>query len=134
MTEAWKQYFSPSASDIVYEDSQVVAFKDKKPKASRHYLIVPKIMIRGVEELRREHVPLLDHMIQVGHRILDTRNMLPHEYRMGFHIKPFRSVAYLHMHCLQLPFRDMWQRVRFSESLPFGGFISAIRVFGRIQH
>ncbi|EME29214.1 Histidine triad nucleotide-binding protein 3 [Galdieria sulphuraria] len=133
MLEHWKDYFSPCPEDILYEDSQVVAFKDTSPQAARHYLVVPKVKIKGVEELSRAHIALLDHMIQVGHRILNTTSLLPHQYRMGFHIKPFRSIPYLHMHCLLLPFRNTWQRIRFSESLPFGGFISAIRVLGKIQ-
>lgn len=116
----------------IFQDAHVIAFRDKTPQAARHFLVVPRaVRIKGVEQLSREHVPLLNHMIQVGHHILNTTSLLPHQYRMGFHVKPFRSIPYLHMHCLLLPFRNTWQRIRFSEAS--GGFISAFRLLGRIQ-
>ncbi|GJD11408.1 Histidine triad nucleotide-binding protein 3 [Galdieria sulphuraria] len=58
MLEHWKDYFSPCPEDILYEDSQVVAFKDTSPQAARHYLVVPKVKIKGVEELSRAHIAL----------------------------------------------------------------------------
>ena len=48
-------------SQLVYEDEQVVAFKDLEPQAPVHVLIIPKkhvesIMSLKAEEIGRAHV------------------------------------------------------------------------------
>jgi histidine triad (HIT) family protein len=45
-------------AEIVYEDEHVVAFKDINPQAPVHVLIVPRSIIRGIDELPEEG----DHM------------------------------------------------------------------------
>ena len=50
-------------ADIIYEDEQVLAFKDIAPKAPVHYLIIPKQPIATLNDANPEHQALLGHMM-----------------------------------------------------------------------
>ena len=52
-----------TAVEIVYEDDQLVAFKDINPKAPVHILIIPKEHIASVNDLTEINEPLLGQMI-----------------------------------------------------------------------
>ena len=49
-------------SQIVYEDAQVVAFKDLSPKAPVHVLIVPKKHVQSVAHFQAEDKELAAHI------------------------------------------------------------------------
>lgn len=54
-------------AEVVYEDAQVMAFKDIHPKAPVHVLVIPKAHVANLKEARREHQALLGHlMLQVA--------------------------------------------------------------------
>ena len=42
-------------ADIVYEDDEILAFRDINPQAPVHVLIIPKIEIATVNDVRPEH-------------------------------------------------------------------------------
>ncbi len=50
-------------ADIIYEDEQVLAFKDIAPKAPVHYLIIPKQPIATLNNANPEHQALHGHMM-----------------------------------------------------------------------
>ena len=52
----------PSAK--VYEDEQMVVFRDIEPKAKVHLLAVPKDHFKLLSELNAERAALLSHMLQ----------------------------------------------------------------------
>lgn len=45
-------------SDTLYSDEDVTVFKDIRPAAQFHYLAVPKVHIKNVENLTSDHVRL----------------------------------------------------------------------------
>lgn len=45
-------------AELVYEDDEIVVFKDIKPSAKHHYLAVPIKHIQNISKLNREHKPL----------------------------------------------------------------------------
>jgi len=49
----------------VYEDDQLVAFRDIKPRAEVHLLLIPKQHISSLMELNRDQDTLMAHMIAV---------------------------------------------------------------------
>ena len=51
------------ASDIVYEDDLVLAFRDIKPQAPVHVLIVPKKPLPRLAEATSEDHRLLGHLL-----------------------------------------------------------------------
>jgi histidine triad (HIT) family protein len=50
-------------SDRVYEDEQLVVFKDIYPKAPVHLLMVPRQHVESLNDLTPEHDGLMAHML-----------------------------------------------------------------------
>lgn len=50
-------------SDTVYEDEQVLVFKDVNPRAKVHLLMIPKQHIVSLAELNGDDAPLMGHMM-----------------------------------------------------------------------
>ncbi len=73
----------PSA--VVYEDEQVVAFKDLEPQAPVHVLIIPKKHVESVAALKVEDKELAAHIL------VDVIPQLARE--LGVAEKGFRVVA-----------------------------------------
>lgn len=45
-------------AEFMYEDNEIVVFKDIKPAAKHHYLCVPLKHIQDINKLTREDKPL----------------------------------------------------------------------------
>ncbi|MBD3671548.1 MAG: histidine triad nucleotide-binding protein [Gammaproteobacteria bacterium] len=56
-------------ADKVYEDDQVVVFKDIAPKAEVHLLMIPRQHIASLNELSVEHDVLTSHMMRLLPRL-----------------------------------------------------------------
>ena len=52
-------------ADKVYEDEQVLVFKDINPKADVHLLMIPKIHIDSLNEVSNEHDAVMAHMMRL---------------------------------------------------------------------
>lgn len=52
-------------SDTVYEDEQVIVFKDLYPKADVHLLVVPRAHIASLNEMDASHDALMAHMMRL---------------------------------------------------------------------
>ena len=50
-------------SQLVYEDEQVVAFKDLEPQAPVHVLIIPKKHVESIMALKAEDKDLVSHIL-----------------------------------------------------------------------
>jgi histidine triad (HIT) family protein len=54
---------------IVYEDEHLLAFKDIKPAAPVHLLIIPKIHVATLSECDASHTELLGKMLALAPRL-----------------------------------------------------------------
>lgn len=55
-------------TQFLYEDEQLMVFKDINPKANTHLLVTPKEHIPSLMALREEHAQLMAHlMITIPH-------------------------------------------------------------------
>jgi len=52
-------------ADIVFEDEQVVVFRDIYPKADVHLLLIPRQHIASLDELEPAHDALIAHMMRL---------------------------------------------------------------------
>ncbi|KAF8151030.1 HIT-like domain-containing protein [Crassisporium funariophilum] len=89
---------------IAYEDDSFVAFEDRKPASTFHFLVIPKGHIESVRSLRKADVILVKDMENIGNVILGSLDVPLPMRRMGFHIPPFNSVSHLHLHVQGLPY------------------------------
>uniref|UniRef100_A0A8C9FXP7 Adenosine 5'-monophosphoramidase HINT3 n=1 Tax=Pavo cristatus TaxID=9049 RepID=A0A8C9FXP7_PAVCR len=82
-----------------YED--LVCFRDIRPGAPHHYLVVPVEHMGNCKTLKSEHVPIVKRMMEVGKSVLQKNNFSDlNDIRMGFHWPPFCSISHLHLHIL----------------------------------
>ncbi|MEX5623785.1 HIT domain-containing protein, partial [Pseudomonas syringae] len=56
-------------ADIIYEDDQILAFKDIAPEAQVHFLVIPKKHIRTLNDLTEEDKALAGHILLTAHRL-----------------------------------------------------------------
>ncbi len=90
-------------ADIVYEDENILAFKDINPKAPVHILIIPKIEIPKISDFKiDEHSHLLAQMFDVANKIAKEMKISEDGYRLVFNCGPNggQEVYHLHLHLL----------------------------------
>lgn len=83
---------------IVYEDDQVLAFKDIHPKATTHLLFIPKTFVESVKDLtpETEHLPGL--LIMTAKKFAEEQGISG--YKLTFHVGKDggQEVPYIHLH------------------------------------
>ena len=89
-------------ADIVYEDDLVLAFRDIKPHAPVHVLIVPKKPIGRIADAKAEDEKLLGHLMLKAAEIAATLGLKSTGYRLVINNGPDagESVPHLHWHIL----------------------------------
>ncbi len=50
-------------TDKIYEDDHIFVIKDINPKAKVHLLVIPKLHVDSLNEIKEEHAPLLGYMM-----------------------------------------------------------------------
>ena len=88
-------------ADIVYEDEQVLAFRDINPVAPVHFLVIPKKPIDRVENMSKEDSGLLGHMIWVATQVAQ-QEQLGNGYRLVMNngAEGGQSVFHIHLHVI----------------------------------
>lgn len=89
-------------SSKIYEDDQVVAFRDISPQAPTHILVVPKRHISGVNELASADEALVGHVYGVVARLVKELGIAESGYRVVVNsgADGQQSVLHLHFHVL----------------------------------
>ncbi|MFP3028949.1 MAG: purine nucleoside phosphoramidase [Arsenophonus sp.] len=87
-------------ADIVYHDNLVTAFRDKKPQAPVHILIIPNILISTINDVKPEHEQMLGHMITIAAKIAKQENIADDGYRLIMNCNQHsgQEIFYIHMH------------------------------------
>ena len=88
-------------STKVYEDDQVLAFRDIAPQAPTHVLVIPKAHISGVSQITPENSALVAHIFEVIPAIAKAEG-LENGYRIVSNCGPDagQTVPHLHFHIL----------------------------------
>lgn len=88
--------------DIVYQDEDVVAFKDINPQAPVHILLITRRHIPSMAELTPEDGPLLGIMFSVAAKLAHKLGVDEGGYRVVTNVGPDagQSVFHLHFHLL----------------------------------
>ncbi|KAM9798653.1 adenosine 5'-monophosphoramidase HINT3-like [Neosynchiropus ocellatus] len=90
-----------TGTEILMSDDELVCFRDVKPGAAHHYLVIPRTHIENCKSLQGKDIPLVERMKEMGLSVLLKSNVKDLEdIRLGFHIPPFNSVPHLHLHVL----------------------------------
>jgi histidine triad (HIT) family protein len=88
-------------SDRVYEDDDVVVFRDINPRAPTHVLAIPRRHIADANALSEADAPLLAALFGALNRVADQAG-LDRGYRIVTNVGPEsgQSVFHLHFHLL----------------------------------
>ena len=89
-------------AQIVYEDTDLIAFHDVDPQAPVHVLIVPKSVIPRIGEADANQVSLLGSLLLAAPRIARQLGVNESGYRLVINHGPDagESVPHLHLHLL----------------------------------
>jgi len=90
-------------ADIVYENDQILAFRDINPQAPTHILIIPKIEIPKVTDIHgKEHGELLGLMFDAANEIARNEGIDQEGFRLVFNCGPKggQEVYHIHMHLM----------------------------------
>ena len=90
-------------ADIVYESDNVLAFKDIKPQAPVHILIIPKIEIPRVTDIKsKEHSDLLGEMFDAANKLAKDLGIAKNGFRLVLNCgnDGGQEVYHIHMHLL----------------------------------
>ena len=89
-------------ADIVYENDEVLAFRDINPQAPVHVLIIPKLHIRTINDVAREHEPLLGKLFSAAREIAVAEGIDESGYRVVMNCGEGagQSVFHIHLHLL----------------------------------
>ena len=90
------------SSEIMYEDDEVIAFKDIKPVAPVHLLIITKKHIPSVDHLKTGDKELIGGLFLVAQKIAREQGVAETGYRLVFNIGPDagQTVDHLHLHLI----------------------------------
>lgn len=88
-------------AEIIFEDGQIVVFKDINPKEPVHLLIVPKKHIDSVNHLRKEDKELVSQMIFLAKKMAEEQK-IESGYKLLFNVgrKAGQIVDHLHLHLM----------------------------------
>lgn len=92
---------------VVYEDDQVLAFRDVNPQAPTHILIVPKKSIPRIAEAKPEDAPLLGHLLLRAAEVADKVGLKQTGYRLVINNGRDGGESVPHLHCHVLGGRHM---------------------------
>ena len=83
---------------MVYHDSQVTAFRDKRPAAPTHILIVPNKHIESVNAVETEDEQLIGHIFNVARDLARQEGISESGFRMITNTGPHGGQTVLHLH------------------------------------
>lgn len=86
----------------VYEDDELVAFRDINPQAPLHVLVIPRLHVATTNDLTPEHDALAGAMIRRAGAIAAAQGYAERGYRTVFNCnaEAGQTVFHLHLHVL----------------------------------
>ena len=89
-------------AEIIWEDDEVLAFRDVDPKAPVHVLIVPKRAIPRLAEATAADQALLGKLLLASRLVAEKLDLLTSGYRVVINSGPDagETVPHLHVHVL----------------------------------
>jgi histidine triad (HIT) family protein len=89
-------------ADIVFQDNEIVAFRDIHPQAPTHILVIPKTHIASLNDLTPRHTDLIGRIILVASELARKENIADSGYRLSISCGADggQVVPHLHLHLI----------------------------------
>jgi histidine triad (HIT) family protein len=88
--------------DVVYEDDQVLAFRDLNPQAPTHVLVIPRRHIGTLNELEPADAELTGRLFLAARQVAEAEGIAERGYRtvINCNAEAGQSVFHVHLHVL----------------------------------
>jgi histidine triad (HIT) family protein len=88
--------------DTIYEDDEVLGFRDLNPQAPTHVLVVPKTHISTINDLEDNHSALVGRLFLAAKKIAADEGIADDGYRtvMNCNAGAGQTVFHIHLHVL----------------------------------
>jgi histidine triad (HIT) family protein len=89
-------------ADIVYEDEEILGFRDIHPMAPVHILIIPRKHISSIVQIKEEDTELMGKIIVAAKKIADELNISKDGYKLLFRVRRHggQEVDHIHLHLI----------------------------------
>lgn len=89
-------------TELIYKNQNLVVFKDIKPHAPVHLLIVPKQHIRSINDLTAADLPLVSELIMAARNMATEVGVEESGYKLLFNVERGggQMVFHLHLHLM----------------------------------
>ncbi len=87
---------------VVFEDEHLMAFRDIRPQAPTHILVIPKRHISTINEIQNEDALLVGSMILCAQQLAKKEGFSEKGYRLVFNVNSHggQEVYHIHLHLL----------------------------------
>ena len=87
-----------TSTEILFENDILVVFKDIKPAAPIHQLIVPKKHIRSINDLTETDRPILSELLMTAKHMAERHGIAASGYRLFFNVERGGGQVIFHLH------------------------------------
>ncbi len=89
-------------ADVIYEDNAIIAFKDIKPIAPIHILIIPKKHISSLVDIEIEDEDLMGKLILTAKKIAEDIGIAQKGYKLVMRVGKDggQEIGHIHLHLL----------------------------------
>jgi len=85
-------------TELLYENDRLVVFRDIKPHAPVHWLIVPKKHIRSVNDLQPEDAAIVAEMMTTARDMAKKAGVNESGYKLLFNVEKGGGQVIFHLH------------------------------------
>ena len=88
--------------EILYQDKEVIAFRDINPVAPTHLIIIPRKHIPSLTHLSEAETPLIGHMVNIANQLAKGEGISESGYRLAINCgrEGRQLVPHLHLHLI----------------------------------
>ena len=87
-------------SDKVYEDDEVLAFKDVNPQAPLHWLVIPKQHLATLNDFEAEHTELAGRLMRTARQLAADHELPGYRVAMNVNHEGGQIIFHAHLHVL----------------------------------
>jgi histidine triad (HIT) family protein len=89
-------------ADILFEDDDVLAFRDINPQAPIHFLVIPKKEIKTLNDIEEDDKDLIGKLFIIAKQLAKSEGISDNGYRTIFNCNEHgaQTVYHIHLHVL----------------------------------
>lgn len=87
-------------SERLYEDEEILAFRDINPQAPFHALLIPKIHLATLNDFQPEHAELAGRLFLVAKSLAEEHDLPGYRVVVNVNAEGGQIIYHVHMHML----------------------------------